>query len=107
MPASDTRLPRRPPKHTPVLVRSALDRLGKRIVMARKLREMTQEELAHLADVSLTTLRSLESGADGVAVGNLLKVLQGLGLMEQVEQVLDPRCDPEVLPFAERRLGVR
>jgi transcriptional regulator with XRE-family HTH domain len=67
---------------------------------------MTQEELAHLSDVSLTTLRALENGADGVALGNLLKVLQGLGLMEQLEDLLDPRRDPEVLPFAQRRIGV-
>ncbi len=99
--------PRRPPKHTPVLVQASLERLGKRLVLARKLREMTQEQLAHLSDVSLSTLRSLEDGADGVAIGNFLKVLQGLNLLDQADELLDPVRDPETVAFAERRVGSR
>lgn len=95
----------RTPKPTPVLVQASLDRLGRRLARARKLRELTQEDLAHLSDVSLSTLRSLEAGADGVALGNFLKVLQGLNLLEQVEDWLDPRRDPETVNFVERRLG--
>jgi transcriptional regulator with XRE-family HTH domain len=94
-------------KPTPVLVQASLDRLGRRLARARKLREMTQEDLAHLSDVSLSTLRSLEAGADGVALGNLLKVLQGLNLLDQVEDWLDPQRDPETVNFVERRLGGR
>lgn len=99
--------PRRPPKHTPVLVKASLERLGQRVILARKIREMTQEQLAILSDVSLSTVRSLEDGADGVAVGNLLKVLQGLNLLDQVEELLDPRHDPETVAFAQRRTGGR
>jgi cytoskeletal protein RodZ len=95
----------RPPKPTPILVQASLARLGKRLVRARKLRELTQEDLAHLSDVSLSTLRALEAGADGVALGNFLKVLQGLNLLDQVEDWLDPRRDPETVNFVERRLG--
>lgn len=89
----------------PVAVGSALERLGTRLTLARKLRGLTQEDLAHLADVSTSTVRSLEAGADGVAVGNLFKVLQALGLLGQVDQLLDPRNDPETLAYAERQLG--
>lgn len=99
--------PRRPPKHTPVLVKSALERLGTRLVFARKLREMTQEQLAALSDVSPSTLRSLEEGADGVSIGNFLKVMQGLQLLDQLEGVLDAKQDPEAVAFAERQLGQR
>jgi len=99
--------PRRPPKHTPVLVKGSLERLGQRLIVARKLREMTQEQLAGLSDVSPSTLRSLEEGADGVSIGNFLKVLQGLQLLEQVEGLLDPRHDPETVAFAERQFGGR
>lgn len=88
----------------PVIVSGALERLGGRVTMARKLRGLTQEELAHLADVSTSTVRSLEDGAGGVAVGNLFKVLQALGLLGQVEKLLDPRDDPETLAYAERNL---
>lgn len=98
---------RRGPKHTPVLVQTALERLGARIVTARKSREMTQEQLAHFSDVSLSTLRTLESGGDGVSTGNLLKVLQGLGLMEQIETLLEPARDAEVVAFATRLTGER
>ncbi|WP_439687101.1 helix-turn-helix domain-containing protein [Cupriavidus oxalaticus] len=63
---------------------------------------MTQEQLANLSDVSLSTLRALEDGADGVAIGNFLKVLQGLNLLSQVDELLDPRRDPETVAFAER-----
>lgn len=88
----------------PVLVGSALERLGTRVMLARKLRGLTQEELGHLADVSTSTVRSLEDGADGIALGNFLKVLQALGLLSQAETLLDPRDDPETLAYAERKL---
>ncbi len=88
----------------PVIVGGALERLGGRIALARKLRDLTQEELGHLADVSTSTVRALEGGADGVALGNLLKVLQALGLLSQIERLLDPRDDPETLAYAERNL---
>lgn len=99
--------PRRSPKHTPVLVKGSLERFGQRLILARKLREMTQEQLAALSDVSPSTLRSLEDGADGVSIGNMLKVLDGLQLLEQMDALLDPRLDPEAVPFAERKAGVR
>lgn len=88
----------------PVVVGSALERLGVRVALARKLRGLTQEELGHLADVSTSTVRSLEDGAAGVAMGNVLKVLQALGLLSQVDKLLDPRDDPETLAYAERNL---
>lgn len=91
----------------PVVVGGALERLGVRLTMARKLRGLTQEALGQLADVSTSTIRSLEDGAEGVAMGNLLKVLQALGLLSQVEQLLDPRDDPETLAYAERKLRAR
>jgi transcriptional regulator with XRE-family HTH domain len=91
----------------PVVVGGALERLGVRVTLARKLRGLTQEELGHLADVSTSTVRSLEGGADGVALGNLLKVLQALGLMGQIERLLDPSDDPETVAYAERHLRPR
>ena len=89
----------------PVVVGGALERLGTRLTLGRKLRGLTQEELGHLADVSTSTIRSLEDGAEGVAMGNFLKVLQALGLLDQVEKLLNPRDDPETLAYAERKLG--
>ena len=102
--SSHARRPRARP--VPVVVRSALERLGTRIMMARKLRGLTQEALGHLADVSTSTIRAMEDGAEGVALGNFLKVLQALGLLGQIEKLLDPRDDPETVPYARRHLGV-
>lgn len=90
----------------PVVVGGALERLGVRVTMARKLRGLTQVELGHLADVSTSTVRSLEDGAEGVGMGNFLKVLQALGLLGQVEKLLDPRDDPETLAYAQRNLRI-
>ena len=81
--------------------------MGKRVWLARKLRGLTQQEIADLADVSLSTLRALEAGADGVALGNVFKVFQALGLLGQVDPRLDPQADPQTVTFAERPLKVR
>jgi len=81
--------------------------LGERVIKARKLRGITQEQLARLSDVSLSTLRTLENGGDGVSTGNLLKVLQGLRLLGQIEDLLAPQNDPEVVAFANRQLEDR
>lgn len=89
----------------PIVVGGALGRLGGRVTMARKLRGLTQEELGHLSDVSTSTVRSIEDGAEGVAIGNFFKVLQALGLLSQVEKLLDPHEDPETLAYAQRKLG--
>jgi len=82
-----------------------LERLGLRIRRARKVRSMTAEQLTVAADVSLSTLSALEAGADGVAMGNFLKVLKGLDLLDQVGQLLDPKADPENEAFVDRELG--
>lgn len=89
---------------TPVVVGGALQDLGVRLTLARRLRGLTQEQLGHLADVSTSTVRALEAGAEGVAMANFFKVLQALGLLGQVSQLLDPRHDPETLAYAERQL---
>ena len=98
---------RRTPKQVPVLVEAAMARLGERLQKARKLRHMPQEQLASLSDVSVSTLRALEAGADGVSLGNALKVLKGLGLLDQFEDVLSMDRDPETVAYAERHLAAR
>jgi transcriptional regulator with XRE-family HTH domain len=89
---------------TPVLIEQALVGLGERLALARKARELTQAELARLADVGISTVAALEGGHDGVAVGNLLKVLSALQLLEQAHQLLLPEKDPELIRYAQRVL---
>lgn len=91
-------------KPTPVLVQYALIGLGERLVMARKARELTQADLAILANVGISTVASLEGGHDGVAIANFLKVLSALKLLDQAHQLLQPERDPEMVRFALRTL---
>ena len=81
----------------PVLVQHRLRTLGERLALARRARELSQIDLAHLADVGVSTVASLEGGHHGVSFGNLLKVLKALDLLEQVDSWLLPHLDPAVV----------
>ena len=87
-----------------MLVQYALIGLGERLAMARKARELTQADLAILANVGISTVASLEGGHDGVAIANFLKVLSALKLLDQAHQLLQPERDPEMVRFAVRAL---
>ncbi len=56
----------------------------------RKLRGLTQSQLAERAGVNRKVVMRLESGEGGVTVESLLRVLRGLGLLEAVANALDP-----------------
>lgn len=60
------------------------------MVVWRKLRGLTQVQLADRADVSRGTLRRLESGDGGISLENLLRILRALGVMEALPRALDP-----------------
>jgi transcriptional regulator with XRE-family HTH domain len=56
----------------------------------RKLRGLTQSQLADRADVAVNTVRRLEGGDGGVSFENLLRVLRALGILENLSGALDP-----------------
>lgn len=56
----------------------------------RKLRGLTQAQLADRSGVSRDTLVRLEGGDGGVSVENLLRVLRSLGVLDGVPKALDP-----------------
>jgi transcriptional regulator with XRE-family HTH domain len=56
----------------------------------RKLRGLTQAQLADRAGVTRGTLSRLEQGDGGVSVENLLRVLRALGILDAVPEALDP-----------------
>ena len=91
----------------PVLVENSLIGLGARAAIARKARALTQADLAQLADVGVSTVASLEAGYHGVSMGNFLKVLKALDLLEHVDEWMTPAQDPAVVAFATRKLQVR
>lgn len=77
-------------KSTPLPIRRASRELAGHVVTWRKLRGLTQAQLADRANVSRGTLVRLEHGDGGVSVENLLRVLRGLGLLDELPKALDP-----------------
>jgi len=60
------------------------------LVVWRKLRGLTQVQLADRAGVSPRTLARLENGGAGVTLENVLRVLRGLGVLDNLTLALDP-----------------
>jgi transcriptional regulator with XRE-family HTH domain len=71
-------------------VRRALRSLGEEVVTWRKLRGLTQTQLADRSGVSRNTLNRLERGDGGISTENLLRILRGLGILDDLSQALDP-----------------
>ena len=78
--------------------------LGERCKIARKARGLTQEQLARLADVGISTVYGVEGGHDGISIGNFMKILHALDQLEQVNDLLNPSRDPLVTAFAVRKI---
>lgn len=78
------------PRPIPPAVRRATRRLAESVVAWRKLKGLTQAQLADRAGIGLATLARLERGEGGLSLENLLKVLRALGVLESVLTALDP-----------------
>jgi transcriptional regulator with XRE-family HTH domain len=64
--------------------------VGSSLEAWRKLRGLTQAQLASRAGLSRDTIVRLEKGEGGVSLENLLLVLRALGLQDVLPQALDP-----------------
>lgn len=56
----------------------------------RKLRGLTQAQLADRSGVSRDTIGRLEGGDGGISVENMFRVLRALGMLDSVPAALDP-----------------
>jgi transcriptional regulator with XRE-family HTH domain len=74
---------------TPPTVRRALREIGEDVAAWRKLRGLTQKQLADRAGIARTTLHRLEHG-DSIGTEQLLRILRALGVLDGLSRALDP-----------------
>ncbi|HEY5814907.1 MAG TPA: helix-turn-helix domain-containing protein [Solirubrobacterales bacterium] len=74
----------------PPAVRRALREIAGHLAVWRRLRGLTQAQLADRAGVSRDTLTRLEKGEGGVSTENLLRILRALGVLDKLAEALDP-----------------
>lgn len=56
----------------------------------RKLRGLTQAQLADRAGISRPTVRRLETGDGAISLENTLRILRALGILDAVPRAIDP-----------------
>lgn len=71
-------------------MRRALGEVAGGIAGWRKLRGLTQAQLADRAGVDRKTVLRLEKAGGGVSIENLLRVSRALGILDALPQALDP-----------------
>lgn len=71
----------------------ALYRLGQDISTARRVRRLSQEDLAQRIGTSLSTVRRMEDGYPGTALHTFLRALHVLGRLEDVVKVMATEND--------------
>jgi transcriptional regulator with XRE-family HTH domain len=74
----------------PQPIRRSLRQVADDLRAWRKLRGLTQAQLADRSGVHRDTIGRLERGDGGVSLETLLRVLRGLGLLDTMTRSLDP-----------------
>lgn len=93
--------------HLPSPVSAEIRRIGAGIRTARLRRNMSQEELAERIGVSFHTVRHMESGKPGTAIGTYVHAMWVLGILDTLSSAADPALDAEGLVLAESEMRRR
>ena len=93
-----------PERPFPLLPGQALVGLGQRLTLARRARQLNQRDLAFLAGVGASSIVALEKGPPGVAMGTLVRVLDALGLLAEMDQLPAPQRARALVQHAVRTL---
>lgn len=83
-------MPSKSSQRTPAAIRRGLRSLAEDIGTWRRLRGLTQAQVADRAGLSLDTVKRLEHGDGGVSTENLLRVLRALGALDSLLRAVDP-----------------
>lgn len=88
-------------------VERALRRFGQDISTARRMRRLSQEDLAQRIGTSLSTVRRMEDGYPGTALHTFLRALQILGRLDAVVEVMAMESDALGLELVREQLPKR
>ena len=88
-------------------VERALRRLGQDISTARRIRRLSQEDLAQRIGTSLSTVRRMEDGYPGTALHTFLRALHVLGRLEDVVRVMATENDALGMELVREQLPQR
>jgi DNA-binding XRE family transcriptional regulator len=83
-------IPARPSTNVPLPVRRTLRDIGGDIQTWRKLRGLTQSQVADRAGIDRKSVGRVERGDGAVSLEVVLRVLNALGVMDGVAKALDP-----------------
>ena len=97
---------RNKPPPSPALERS-IKKLGSDVSRARRRRRLTRASLAERSGVSVSTLKRLEGGDASVALENLARVMQVLGELDRLAQLLDSGTDELGIVLMDEQLPKR
>ncbi|MBR9909174.1 MAG: helix-turn-helix domain-containing protein [Gammaproteobacteria bacterium] len=88
-------------------VERALRNLGQDISAARRMRRLSQGELAQRIGASLSTVRRMEDGYPGTALHTFLRTLQVLGRLEALVKVMSLENDELGMELVREQLPQR
>ena len=91
----------------PLAVVDLARQLGERLALARRRRQLTQQDLSARAGIARATLGKLEQGHPDTSLGTCLAVLWALGLSGDVALLADPLADREGVTLEAARYGER
>lgn len=95
------------PTAMPPPVARALRKLGHDLSVARRMRRMTQQDLAQRMDTSVSTVRRMEDGNPGTALHTFLRALHVLGRLEEIVKVMALDQDALGLELTQEQLPQR
>lgn len=91
----------------PQPVARALRRLGQDISAARRMRRLSQEDLAQRIGTSLSTVRRMEDGYPGTALHTFLRALHVLGRLDDLAQAMTLENDTLGMELVREQLPQR